>query len=200
MISTPKTIAITGGIGAGKSYVCRVLEQQGATIFYTDPAAKHIIRTNPQVQREIRAVVGNDVYAADGTLVKPILARYLCQGAAFSRRIDAIVHPRVAEAWHEFLAAHRHIAPRSKHIYMECALLFESGFERFVDHTLLVTCPDELRIARVMQRDDIDRATALRWMALQMPEEEKQRRSDFTLINDGNADILEQLSALSLLP
>lgn len=172
-----QTIAITGGIGSGKSHLCRLLEESGAPIFYADPAAKHIIRTHPEVQRDLRSLVGTEVYDAQDQLVKTVLARYLCQGIEYSRRVDAIVHPRVAEAWQAFVA--QHDAATTPYIYMECALLFESGFERLVDKSLLVTCDEEERIRRVMHRDGIDRATVLRWMALQMPEAEKRRRADW---------------------
>lgn len=81
---------------------------------------------------------------------------------------------------------------------MECALLFESGFNRLVDKTLLVQCPQEERIRRVMERDGIDRETVSKWMSLQMSETEKERRSDLLLLNDGHTDIRGELHRLSL--
>lgn len=82
---------------------------------------------------------------------------------------------------------------------MECALLFDVGWQRLVQRSLLVSCPDEVRIQRVMQRDHIDRATTLRWMALQMPESEKQRLADDIILNDGQADVAQQLRVLGLI-
>lgn len=79
---------------------------------------------------------------------------------------------------------------------MECALLFEVGWQRLVDKSLLVTCPEEERIARIIARDHIDRTTALKWIALQMPETEKQKLADFILLNDGRTDVEAQLRAL----
>lgn len=189
------TIAITGGIGSGKSHLCRILEESGAPIFYADAVAKHIIRTHLAVQRDLRSLVGTEVYDAEGRLVKSVLAAYLCRGTAFSHRVDAIVHPRVAEAWTAFVE--QHSASGAPYIYMECALLFESGFERFVDKTLLVVCDEEERIRRVMRRDGIDRETVLRWMALQMPEAEKRRRAD-SIVESGARE-REQLRQLGLL-
>ena len=188
------TIAITGGIGSGKSHVCRLLEADGAPIFYTDAEAKRIIRTHPDVGAQLRALVGPEVYDADGQLVKSVLAQFLCRGREYSQQVDAIVHPRVAEAWHAFVEAHAH----HTYIYMECAILFETGFDRWVDHTLAILCPLEVRIARIMARDHIDRATALRWSDLQMPDEQKAARATATLINDGQADVALQLHQLGL--
>ena len=184
--AAPQRWGITGGIASGKSYVCRQLEAQGAPIFYTDPEAKRIIRTDAEVQRRLRDLVGAEVYDAEGQLVKRVLAAYLCRGRDHSARIDAIVHPRVAAAWQDFVAAHHG------------ALLFESGFDRFVDCTLHVSCPDDERLRRLMARDGIDREAALRWMALQLPEAEKCRRAHHVLLNDGRTDLAAQLVRLGL--
>lgn len=194
----PITIGVTGGIGSGKSHVCRLLESGGAPVFYTDTAAKQIIRTHPLVQEELRRLVGKEVYDEQGALAKSVLAAYLCRGRAFSRQVDAIVHPRVAEAWKAFVHLHAATLPRPAYIYMECALLFESGFNRLVDKTLLVQCPQEERIRRVMERDGFDRETVSKWMSLQMSETEKERRSDLLLLNDGHTDIRGELHRLSL--
>ena len=195
MTSPSQTLGVTGGIGSGKSYVCSILAQQGAPIFYADDAAKQIMRTHSAVQEELCALLGSEVYDAEGHLVKSVVAAYLCQGEAHSQRVNAIVHPRVEEAWREFVAQHAD-API---IYMECALLFEVGWQRLVDKSLLVTCPEEERIARIMERDHIDHTTALKWMALQMPETEKQQLADIAIVNDGKADVATQLRSLGLL-
>lgn len=190
-----QTIGITGGIGSGKSHVCRFLEQSGAPIFYTDDVAKHIMRTHPEVQQELRALLGDQVYDADGHLVKSVVAAYLCQGESHSQRVNAIVHPRVEEAWREFVELHRD-AP---YIYMECALLFEVGWQRLVDKSLLISCPESIRIERIMQRDHIDETTARKWIALQMPESEKMQLADLQLRNDGEADVEAQLKQLGFI-
>ena len=195
MTSPSQTLGVTGGIGSGKSYVCSILAQQGAPIFYADDAAKQIMRTHSAVQEELCALLGSEVYDAEGHLVKSVVAAYLCQGEAHSQRVNAIVHPRVEEAWREFVAQHAD-API---IYMECALLFEVGWQRLVDKSLLVTCPEEERIVRIMERDHIDHTTALKWIALQMPETEKQQLADIAIVNDGKADVAAQLRTLGLL-
>ena len=195
MTSPSQTLGVTGGIGSGKSYVCSILAQQGAPIFYADDAAKQIMRTHSAVQEELCALLGSEIYDAEGHLVKSVVAAYLCQGEAHSQRVNAIVHPRVEEAWREFVAQHAD-API---IYMECALLFEVGWQRLVDKSLLVTCPEEERIARIMERDHIDHTTALKWIALQMPETEKQQLADIAIVNDGKADVAAQLRTLGLL-
>lgn len=189
-------IGITGGIGSGKSHVCHILEQQipRPPIFYCDDEAKRIIRQDDIVKKALTSLVGEAVYAPDGTLIKSVLSAYICQGEAFSHRVDAIVHPRVADAWHNFCQQHAD----SPYIYMECALLFESGFAQYVDRTLHVAAPHEVRLARIMRRDHISSERAVAWMSLQMPEEEKKQRADMVINNDGEADICQQLAALAL--
>ena len=172
------TYAITGGIGSGKSFYCRQLEAAGYPIFYCDDEAKRIIRTSEDVRRELCALVGDEVYDADGKLQKPVLAAYICRGKEYAERVDAIVHPRVAEAFREWASEK---SQEHERVFMECALLYESGFEHLVDQVILVTASLETRVRRVMARDKVTRDKALAWMALQMPEEEKMKRAHYVI-------------------
>lgn len=178
---------ITGGIASGKSAVCRLLHAMGHPVFYCDDEAKRIIRTDPDVRRELTAVVGEGVYDDEGRLVKSVLAAYICRGGDCSERVDAIVHPRVREAYKAW-----HARQTAETTFMECALLFESGFDRLVDRTVLVHTSDEVRLARLMARDGISRAQARKWMTLQMTEEEKLARADIVISNDGTPEELER--------
>ena len=89
-------IAITGGIGSGKSYVCRMLEKQGIRIYDCDEAAKRLMRTSEQLKRQLTELVGPEVYA-DGRLVKLVMTRFLLASEANQKAVNAIVHPAVAE-------------------------------------------------------------------------------------------------------
>lgn len=188
--SSTRSYGITGGIGSGKSFICSILESHGFPVFYCDPIAKAIIRNDLEVRRELAALVGQDVYTDNG-LNKPVLAAYLCKGPAYAKQVDEIVHPRVAQAflkWKE--------SANAPVVFMECALLFESGFDLLVDRTIQVTVPEHVRIRRVMQRDCISEEKAKAWMNLQMPEEEKVQRANYQIINDGEAPILPQLESI----
>lgn len=197
--SQPVRVAVTGGIGSGKSYVCRRLEAAGHPVFYCDDEAKRIIRTDTHVRCGLTSLVGPDLYSPDGILVKPVLAAYLCGGPRQAARVDAIVHPRVAQAFEVWAAAQ---AGRHAVVFMECALLFEAGFDRLVHFAAAVTVPPAVRLERLMARDRISEEKARAWMALQLPEEEKCRRAHFLLRNgDGdrrlNADIAAMLAAVA---
>lgn len=186
-----RTIAITGGIGCGKSYICQHIEALGYPVFYCDEVAKYIIRSHPIVIAELKSVVGPNVYSADGVLQKKILANYLCKGDEYAQKVNKVVHPRVAKTFKTWCQE------QSQDIlFMECALLFESGFHLLVDQTILVTCPEELRIQRICQRDQVSIEKAKAWMALQMPEEEKKKRAHLIINNDGNSPLLPQIQEI----
>ena len=89
-------IAITGGIGSGKSYVCRMLEQRGIVIYDCDAAAKHLMRTSGSLQRQLKELVGDEVYSADGVLQKCVLAEFLLANEANKQALNNVVHPAVA--------------------------------------------------------------------------------------------------------
>ena len=201
------SIGITGGIGSGKSYVCKQLEQAGHPVFYCDDVAKHIIRTHKDVKREVTALVGNNLYGTNGALVKNVLAAYLCKGTAYSHRVDAIVHPRVAEAFKAFCQLHATASVTLSHsippclqgeiqlsqliglpigsvAFMECALLFESGFDHLVDTSVLVHVSHATQIKRFMARDHISLEKAQKWIDLQLSEENKLQRADAYVVNE----------------
>lgn len=180
-------IAITGGIGSGKSYVCRLLNEQGITIYDCDAAAKRLMRSSIPLKEQLTALIGPDTYLADGTLNKAEVARFLLASEENAKAIDAIVHPAVAD---DFL--------QSGIQWMECAILYESGFNRLVDRVIAVTAPEEIRISRIMQRDGISREKACQWIGRQLPQQEVSRRADYEIVNDGTTDLNQQITKIIL--
>lgn len=183
-------IGITGGIGSGKSYVCDLLRQRGIPVYHCDDEAKRLMQTDPHIRRQLGALLGEEAYL--GTeLNKAAVARFLFASAANGARINAIVHPVVRQDFARWAG--------SQHgdlVAQECALLFETGFEQTVDTTVEVYAPYPLRLARAMQRDHATEAQIRARMAQQMDEEEKRRRADFCIVNDGTADLDRQIDRL----
>ena len=171
---------ITGGIGSGKSYVCKRLEARGVEVYDCDAAAKRLIRTSSEIQQQLTLLIG-------GPLSKAAMVKFLLQSEENAKAIDAIVHPAVFRDFVE-----------SGMQWMESAILYESGISQLVDTVIVVTAPQEVRIQRVMQRDGITREKVLEWMQRQWPQEEIRRRADFEIVNDGIADIDEQLDRILL--
>lgn len=175
-------IAITGGIGSGKSYVCRLLAERGIEVFNCDTTAKTIIATDPEVRQALEDLCGVP-------LTKERLGAYLRTSPDHAARVNAIVHPRVAEAFRQ-----------SGLQWMECAILFESGFDHLVDAIVVVTCPEDERIRRILHRDGCDVDTARRWLRLQLSDEERlaraASRTTYNIINDGVAPVPPQIDSI----
>lgn len=176
--------AITGGIGSGKSYVCRMLESRGISVYDCDAAAKRLMRTSEKQQQELRQLVGQDVYTSDGQLQKRVLAEFLLTSEANKQALNDVIHPAVAE---DFLS--------SGMTWLESAILFESGFDRRVsfDRIVCVSAPRDVRIQRIMRRDNITAEKAAEWIDTQMAQEEVEHRSHFVIVNDGKSDIEQQI-------
>ena len=180
-----RRIAITGGIGSGKSYVCRMLAEHGIEIYDCDAAAKRLMRTSSELRARLTGLVGSNLYDGE-RLNKPVMAQFLLSSDENQRAVNAIVHPAVGE---DFL--------RSGMKWMECAILFESGFDRLVDYKICVVAPLEIRLQRIMQRDGLTRQKAMEWISKQMPQEEVSSKCDFVIVNDGVADLQQQIENLN---
>lgn len=180
-------IAITGGIGSGKSFVCRELQRRGIDVYDCDAAAKRLMRSDVELQQRLRRLVGEDVYSAAGTLQKPVLVRFLLASEANKLAINDVVHPAVARDFEQ-----------SSFDWLESAILFESGFihRTHFDKVVCVTAPEQVRVERVMARDHIDRSKALAWIHAQMPQQDIVSRSDYEIVNDGPSDVAEQVERL----
>lgn len=179
-------IAITGGIGSGKSFVCRELQRRGIHVYDCDAGAKQLMRTDAALQMQLKKLVGDDVYL-DGVLQKPVLAKFLLASEANKQAVNDVVHPAVARDFEQ-----------SDCDWLESAILFDSGFDRrtHFDFVVCVTAPVPVRLDRIMQRDHISREKAQEWIDAVMPQETLVARSDFEIVNDGKRDILQQVDAL----
>ena len=177
-------IAITGGIGSGKSYVCHLLEARGYRVYDCDAAAKRLMTQNAELRTAISRLVGPDAYHGH-RLNKQCIAAFLMQSEQNAARLNAVVHPAV---FSDYL--------RSGIPWVESAILYESGLWQYVDHAVCVAAPLETRISRVMKRDAISRAKVLEWMAKQLPQEEVAARADLVIINDGIQPLKPQIDHL----
>ena len=177
-------IAITGGIGSGKSYVCRILEKQGIKVYDCDAEAKRLMSSDADLQAGLKRLVGDEVYNAEGILQKPVLAQFLLASEANKQAVNDVVHPAVARDFEQ-----------SDYQWMESAILFDSGFYRrtHLDFVVCVTAPVSVRLQRIMQRDHISEQKAQAWIDAVMPQEELAARSDFEIVNDGVRDVEEQV-------
>lgn len=185
------SIAITGGIGSGKSYVSDLLQKRGIPIYNTDDEAKRLMLSDEVIRQDLIALLGADVYM-DGILNKALLASYLFADADNAARVNAIVHPRVKADFYRWLSEHQDCEMAG----LESAILFEAGFEDTVDVIVMVYAPEALRIERAMKRDHATERQIRARMSAQMDDEEKCRMSHFVIRNDGVTPLESQLSLL----
>lgn len=182
---------VTGGIGSGKSYVLRLLAERGIPVYDSDSEAKRLMLVDAGIREGLTGLLGNDVYLPDGELNKPLISAYLFASVQNAERINAIVHPRVKAGFNRWASEQK--API---VALESAILFESGFEDVVDFVVTVCAPIEVRMYRVQERDGATEAQVRKRMAAQMDDEEKCKRSDFVILNDGNKPLDIQIDDL----
>ena len=182
---------VTGGIGSGKSYVLRLLAERGIPVYDSDSEAKRLMLVDAGIREGLTGLLGNDVYLPDGELNKPLISAYLFASVQNAERINAIVHPRVKASFNRWASEQK--API---VALESAILFESGFEDVVDFVVTVCAPIEVRMHRVQERDGATEAQVRKRMAAQMDDEEKCKRSDFVILNDGNKPLDIQIDDL----
>lgn len=186
----PKKISlgVTGGIGSGKSFVCRLLEDRGIPVFYCDPQARAVMQDDETVRRGLRTLAGDGVYLRDGTLNKPLLREFMMRSPENVAKVNRVVHPVVREYMKRWITNERHPV-----VAVECALLFDVNWEKDVTHTILVGANESTRLERVMRRDGVDESTARKWMSWQLSEEERERRATFVIRNNGEDPLEPQI-------
>ena len=170
-------IGITGGIGSGKSTLCRLFERRGIAVYCSDAEAKRLMTDDAALRAAVAGRFGAEVYA-DGSLDRALLAARVFSDPEALADLDALVHPAVMRdfaAW-----ADRQSGP---YVILESAILFDAGLERHVDRSVAVLAPEELRVERACRRDGSRPEAVRARMAAQTDDDTLCRRADFTLVN-----------------
>ncbi|MFR9653084.1 MAG: dephospho-CoA kinase [Rikenellaceae bacterium] len=170
-------VGITGGIGSGKSMLCRHLAQLGASVYYSDAEAKRLMIENTELKCKISECFGRQAYL-DGVLNRAYLAEQVFGDGAKRDQLNALVHPVVRADFHSW--AERQDAD---YVVMESAILFDACLDCEMDLSVAVLAPEPLRIARAAARDGVDREQITERMAAQMSEERMSALADYTVVN-----------------
>lgn len=184
-------IGVTGGIGSGKSIVCRIFKILQTPVFDADTVAKTIMTDDKVLKEALIHAFGEETYHEDGTLNRPYLSKAVFNDEEKLKKLNALVHPaviRAGEEWADAQLSHYNIK--------EAALLFESGSYKKLDYTILVTAPEKLRIARVMKRDGVTEEQVRERMSKQLSDEEKKPLADFVVVNDDSQSLIQQVFQL----
>ncbi|OJW85267.1 MAG: dephospho-CoA kinase [Bacteroidetes bacterium 46-16] len=183
-------VGITGGIGSGKSVVCRVFTALGIPVFNADNAAGHLLETDEQVKEKVKALLGNESYKGNRP-DKAYIASIVFKDPGKLNSLNAIIHPATIAYGNKWMQQQA-----GPYIIKEAAIFFESGSYKDMDVMVGISAPKELRIQRVLTRPGSTREEILARMAQQMDEEEKMDRCDHVIINDGQQAIIPQVLKL----
>lgn len=186
-------VGVTGGIGSGKSTVCRLFAARGIALYDSDREAKRLMTENPELQARIIGTFGAESYA-DGGLNRPYLARIVFGQPERLQQLNALVHPAVIADFRSW--ADRQAGP---YVVLESAILFSSGLDREVDRTVAVLAPETLRVERTCRRDHTDECSVRRRMAAQESDDRLREQADFCVVNileEETAAAVEQLDKL----
>jgi dephospho-CoA kinase len=176
-------LGITGGIGSGKTSVCRVFNVLGIPVFSADPEAQKIMNEDEEIIREINRLTGKNLYI-DGRLDRSELATLIFNDPGLLSKVNSIVHPVVFEhftSWTE--------NQNAPYVIMEAAILFESGAWKLMDRVATVIAPVEERISRVTCRNRLTREQVMQRIRNQMDDETRIKRSDY-IINNAENDMI----------
>ena len=184
-------IGITGGIGSGKSFVCKLFSLCGAPIYDADNAAKRIMNENVELRKEIITQFGN-IFDKENKLLNKKLAEIVFNDPHKLHLLNSIVHPKVIEDYTNW-EMHQHFS----YVIRESAILFESKTNVGLDFIIMVEAPEELRIKRTMERDKRSRKQVMEIIERQMRDEEKRELADFIILNNDIQPLLPQVWVLN---
>ena len=180
-------VAITGGIGSGKSLVCQVFKTLGIPIFNADVVSNQLVETDKELKDAIIKLFGTESYL-NGNYNRKFIGNIVFSNPEKLQLLNDLIHPlaiQAAKQWFE--------EQHAPYAIKEAAILFESNAQQDIDIVIGITAPDAVRIERVMQRTGYNKEEVIKRIALQMPDEEKMAKCDYVIQNDNKTAILPQL-------
>jgi dephospho-CoA kinase len=179
-------VGITGGIGSGKSTVCKIFESLGVPVFRADDESRKLLSTDADVKKQVTVLLGNSVIV-NSTPDRKKIAELVFNDPEKLKGLNAIIHPKVRHA-----VAIWAMEQKSAFVIEEAAILFESGAYKTLDAVIVVSAPEEVRVTRVMDRDGLTEALVTERIRNQITEEERRKRADFIIENDGKQLLIPQ--------
>ena len=183
-------VALTGGIGCGKSEVSTFFSNWGAYIFNADAIAKNILSQNKTAQKELISEFGSDIISMEGSINKKKLSRIAFQNEYNQLKLNTIVHPYIFQ---EIDLCFDRVSAEGKHgiFIVDAALVYESGADTHMDYVIVISSHLRIRTERVMSRGDLSRDEFLKRVELQWPENDKIEMADFVILNNSSKDALK---------
>jgi dephospho-CoA kinase len=190
MLRIMPAIGITGGISTGKTAFCDCLREllPAAKFFNADQAAHSLVNL-PEVKKQIRRKFGGEVFSTDGDLNRETLRAIVFGDAHKKRALEQILHPRIRRQWSTEAKTHRN---SPDFFFAEIPLLYETGGEKLCDRVVVVACSSQTQLRWLMERTSLERAAAEEMINSQMLLDEKIRRADHVVWNNGGQTTLEE--------
>ncbi len=182
-----RRLGVTGGIGSGKTTVCRIFKVLGVPVFVADVAARHLMNSDPDIRSQINAIAKADLYTT-GELDRKELARLIFNKPELLQRVNSSIHPAVLRIFDEW--AEKSEAP---YVIMEAAILFEAKADVLVDRVVAISAPVEERIARVMGRNELSREEVMERINNQLEDDEREEQSYYVINNSDNEMIIPEI-------
>ncbi|MDG2172692.1 MAG: dephospho-CoA kinase [Flavobacteriaceae bacterium] len=182
-----KKVAVTGGIGTGKTTVSKLFEKIGIPVFNSDEIAKELMHNDKQLQAEIIKAFGDESYI-NNELNRAYLSDVVFNDEALLDKINSIVHPYVAKEFNQWL-----LNQKSDYILYESAIIFENNSEDIFDKIICVIAPEEDVISRVMKRNNFSRNKVVSIINNQLPDQIKRKKSDYIVENINKSDLTEKI-------
>jgi dephospho-CoA kinase len=182
-------IGVTGGIGSGKTMVCRIFEKLGIAVYHADAAAASIVNSDEGLIFSIRSVFGNEIYDEKNVLNRKKLSDIVFNDPLALQKLNALVHPAVFRHFDEWFVKQKN----QPYVIKEAAIMFESGAFRQMDFIINVSAPENLRISRVCSRDGLEPDAVRLRIRNQMSDEDRSAKSDFVIFNDDSQLLMPQI-------
>lgn len=187
-------VGLTGGIGSGKSTVCRLFEELGVRCYDSDSRAKWLMQNDPLLRAELIAIFGNQVYNSEGELDRARLAAEVFGNSERLAALNGAVHPAVGRDWERWCEERREEG--AQYTILESAILFDCGFDKKVDQVIAVSAPEHIRIERAAMRDNAPTEVIRNRIKAQMSDEEREQRAHHTIENIDIATLREQVEKI----
>jgi len=192
------TLAVTGGIGSGKSFVTGMLSVMGFPVFDADSETKRLYRTSPQLRSALRSLLGDDVFMPDGNIDRTSMASKVFSDDRLLAEVESAVYPFLVRHLDDWLE--KCSQSGTEVAVVESALILEKDiFRPMMDRIVTVSAPEEIRISRAVNRDGSDRRKVEERMKHQNSDAWREERADFVVINDGRPLLPQLVPLINLL-
>ncbi len=181
-------LAITGGIGSGKTTVAKAFESYGIPVYYSDFWARYLQENSTEMVEQIKREFGDDAYHEDGSLNREFISKEVFANSESLVKLNEIVHGAVMRRFEQWTDEQK-----SDIVALESAVIFENGLERYFDKTLAVIAPQAVKIERVTRRSGLSKSQILARIRSQMSTRELKAKADFVIKNDGKVAVLPQI-------